>query len=280
MSFDPLSLSRREALPRNGGLGPQDPSNHNRVVAEAARRRAAAITSLTEQVADVLVIGGGIVGAGIARDAALRGLRTGLIEPDDVAYVLRSVNDYFPSWAVTEADVLATWAGLRPLIANPNGTPSNISRAHQIRCPTPGWWEVAGGKLTTYRLMAEQTVDLILGQLGQPVVACRTAALPLLPAGNATAFSGVLPPALSRDAVRHFCEQEWALHLDDVMLRRAGWAYGLADAGGVAGQVAGWMTGFLGWTPDERAAEIARFQRAARAQANSGRGQPAASAAL
>ena len=44
-------------------------------------------------------------------------------------------------------------------MADPHGRPSDISRAHEIRSPEPGWWDVAGGKLTTYRLMGEQTVD-------------------------------------------------------------------------------------------------------------------------
>jgi len=182
-------------------------------------------------------------------------------DPADITYVLRSVNDYFPSLAVTRADVLATWAGLRPLIANPNGTPSDISRAHEIRSPAPGWWDVAGGKLTTYRLMAEQTVDRILHQLERPATPSRTAEIPLLPASDTAAFSGVIPPPVSADAVRHFCEHEWALHLDDVLLRRAGWAYSVPDANATARQVAGWMAAQLGWTPAEQAAELERIRR-------------------
>ena len=53
-------------------------------------------------------------------------------------------------------DILSSWAGLRPLVADPNGKPSDISRSHEIHNPQAGWWDVAGGKLTTYRLMAEQ----------------------------------------------------------------------------------------------------------------------------
>ena len=47
---------------------------------------------------------------------------------------------------------MSTWAGLRPLVANWRGKPSDISRAHVIRTAEPGWWDIAGGKLTTYRL--------------------------------------------------------------------------------------------------------------------------------
>src|SRR5882757_2313389 len=49
-------------------------------------RRAAALQSLSQDILDLLVIGGGIVGAGVARDAALRGLRVGLAEQHDFAF--------------------------------------------------------------------------------------------------------------------------------------------------------------------------------------------------
>src|SRR2546422_593647 len=76
-------------------------------------------------------------------------------EPQDIAYLLRALAEFFPSAALSEADIIATWAGLRPLLADRAGAggPSDISRAHQIRTPEPGWWDVAGGKLTTYRLI-------------------------------------------------------------------------------------------------------------------------------
>src|ERR1039458_8248745 len=67
------------------------------------------------------------------------------------------------------------------------GKPSDISRAHEIHNPEPGWWDVAGGKLTTYRLMGEQTVNQIvewlqgLHKLHGEVGRCRTAQEPLLP---------------------------------------------------------------------------------------------------
>ena len=83
----------------------------------------------------------------------------------DIGYVLQITNLFFPAAKLVEADVISVWAGLRPLIADPGGKPSDISRAHEIRNPEPGWWDVAGGKLTTYRLMGEQTVDQIVQAL-------------------------------------------------------------------------------------------------------------------
>jgi glycerol-3-phosphate dehydrogenase len=190
------------------------------------------------------------------------------VEANDIAYLLNTVNEFFPQAALKEQDIISTWAGLRPLLADPQGAPSDLSRSHQIHTPEPGWWDVAGGKLTTYRLMAEQTVDQMAKFLGglrrgaRPVRPCRTDAEPLLPEGQIK-FSGVLPPPLSRAAVQHYCEEEWGVHLDDVLFRRSGWAQYHADREGMAAQVGAWMAETLGWTPAELAAEITRFERAA-----------------
>lgn len=183
----------------------------------------------------------------------------------DIGYVLQITSLFFPAAKLVAADVISVWAGLRPLIADPGGKPSDISRAHEIRNPEPGWWDVAGGKLTTYRLMGEQTVDQIVealkglkglhGKLAQ----CCTAREPLLPADETSGVSGILAPDFSRKAVEHYVAREWAVHLDDVMVRRTSWHYYFPDAAAKAQQVAMWMGELLLWTEAERAAEIARY---------------------
>lgn len=189
----------------------------------------------------------------------------------DVRYVLGVTNRFFPRAKLTERDVIAFWAGLRPLIADPHGKPSDISRSHQIRSPEPGWWDVAGGKLTTYRLMGEQTVDRIVKWLHKSnklprsnggLAQCRTAEEPLLPASETEGVSGVLPPEFSRRAVEHYVRNEWAVHLDDVMLRRTSWHYYLADGPRKAERVADWMGPLLGWCKERRAAELGRYLQA------------------
>jgi glycerol-3-phosphate dehydrogenase len=182
-------------------------------------------------------------------------------------YVLRIVNQNFPMAELRDADVISAWAGLRPLIANANGKPSDISRAHEIRVSEEGWIDVAGGKLTTYRLMAEQTVDHVVKLLGKGGVKCRTAEEAIAPAGGGGALSGVAPPEVSREAVEHFCAREWARHLDDVMIRRAGWYYYHRDAARIAEQVARWMAGALKWPADRTAAELERYREMTRSLA-------------
>ena len=187
-------------------------------------------------------------------------------DADDIRYVLRITNRFFPDAKLTGGDVISTWAGVRPLIADRNGKASDISRSHEITNPEPGWWDVAGGKLTTYRLMAEQTVDQIVkaltrsNRLERETGPCRTAEVPLLPPEEVAGFSGILPPEFSRRVVEHGCASEWALHLDDVMTRRTSWHYYHRDSAQRAGLVAGWMAGVFGWNEEECASEIRHYE--------------------
>ena len=186
------------------------------------------------------------------------------VDAVDVAYVLRTVNEFFPSVALRDADIISSWAGLRPLIANPDGSPSDISREHQIKSPEPGWWDIAGGKLTTYRLMAEQAVDQIIRHLGAAAQPCRTATEPLLAGADVNAFSGLLPAPFTRAAVEHYVRHEWALKLEDVLLRRSGWHYYERWSLASIELVADWMAEAAGWSPERRAAEVEAFQGLAR----------------
>jgi glycerol-3-phosphate dehydrogenase len=167
------------------------------------------------------------------------------VEPEDVAYILDVTNETFRDAPLTSDDVISSWAGLRALTgARPDaaGMPSDISRRHQVRMSAPGWLDVTGGKLTTYRLMAEQTVDLMARHLDRKLKKCATATTPLLPANDpGLAFSGILPPAVSREAVEHYVRNEWAVSVEDVMVRRTSWRYVHRDQREVASRVSAWM---------------------------------------
>lgn len=163
------------------------------------------------------------------------------VDSSDVDYVLGSVNEFFPAAKLARSDVLTTWVGVRPLIAAAKGKPSDISRTHSIRETAPGWWDVAGGKLTTYRLMAQQTVDAIAGHLGGGFDKCVTADRPLLEKSETNGISQIIPPEPSRELVEHFCRNEWARDVDDIMTRRTSWAFYRRDAAGVARRVEEWL---------------------------------------
>lgn len=83
------------------------------------------------------------------------------ITREDVTYLVKCVNDIFPSVTLTENDVESNWVGLRPLIQKPGKGPSEISRKDEIFESASGLITIAGGKLTGYRKMAQRIVDLI-----------------------------------------------------------------------------------------------------------------------
>lgn len=185
----------------------------------------------------------------------------------DVSYILNVVNEAFPAAKLTPKDLVSKWSGLRPLVADKNGNPSDISRRHKITMSHAGWWDVTGGKLTTYRLMGEETVDAIVRHLGAKAGPCRTATTPLLEdgqrgePGHAQTYSGILPPPVSAAAVSHYCRVEAARHLDDVMIRRSSWRHYHHNHLDLAANVATWMAAELGWSDAEMEMELQRYRR-------------------
>jgi glycerol-3-phosphate dehydrogenase len=109
-------------------------------------------------------------------------------DAEDVAYLLASANHLFPGAGLVPRDVLSTWAGIRPLLspAREQGEEvpeSATSREHEIWRDRSGLVNVAGGKLTTYRVMAADTVDFAARTLrenhGRAVPDSPTEELPL-----------------------------------------------------------------------------------------------------
>lgn len=93
-----------------------------------------------------------------------------LVEPgitiEDVKYMLGAVNLRFPKAHLTIHDIETGWSGLRPLLLEEGATdPSSISRTHEVMRADSGLVTIAGGKLTDYRLMAQDTFDVILAEL-------------------------------------------------------------------------------------------------------------------
>ncbi|MBI2899576.1 MAG: glycerol-3-phosphate dehydrogenase/oxidase [Planctomycetes bacterium] len=85
-------------------------------------------------------------------------------ETKDVEYLLGLVNRHLPAAKMTRADVVSTFAGLRPLMNEDAENPSKVSRDHVI--VDDGILTITGGKLTTYRLMAKQVTDRVCRKLG------------------------------------------------------------------------------------------------------------------
>ncbi|KYG69126.1 hypothetical protein AZI87_07865 [Bdellovibrio bacteriovorus] len=82
--------------------------------------------------------------------------------PEDVKYLLSITDHYFPGAKITAHDVIASYAGVRPLVQDGSASEGKTSREHTILNDDAGITFVAGGKYTTYRLMCQQTVDRAL----------------------------------------------------------------------------------------------------------------------
>ncbi len=86
------------------------------------------------------------------------------VEEEDLQYLLREASRVFPSISFDSRKIIATFAGLRPLVFD-KGTPGKISRKHAIEQTSSGLWYVLGGKFTTYRAMAQETIEKAMPQL-------------------------------------------------------------------------------------------------------------------
>jgi glycerol-3-phosphate dehydrogenase len=109
----------------------------------------------------------------------------------EVLDVLAMTQDSFPAARLTIDDVLATWAGIRPLIAEAGKSTRDTSREDEVWRTPPGLITIAGGKLTTYRRMAGRVVDALRDELGPPahdIDRTEEVLLPGTPDGDVGAF--------------------------------------------------------------------------------------------
>ncbi|WP_415297944.1 FAD-dependent oxidoreductase [Cellulosimicrobium sp. SJTW-1] len=117
----------------------------------------------------------------------------------DIDYVLEHANAVL-AHPLTRDDIIGTWAGLRPLLqpGTKEGTSSaKVSREHTVASPTPGLTVIAGGKLTTYRVMAKDAVDFAIGQRASALPSI-THKIPLLGAVGLDAVRRQARPWASR----------------------------------------------------------------------------------
>lgn len=84
------------------------------------------------------------------------------VEKEDVDYLLDVIKEYFPKSKVTKDTLTATYAGVRPLVDDGSGSESKVSREHIIISDPRGVTFLIGGKYTTFRVMAEQTMKRVL----------------------------------------------------------------------------------------------------------------------
>ena len=89
-------------------------------------------------------------------------------EQNEIEYILSAVEFLFPQLKITQNDIISSFAGLRPVINTGAETPSKESRAHQVWNEN-GLITVTGGKLTTFRIMAKDTLDIACASIGKQI---------------------------------------------------------------------------------------------------------------
>jgi glycerol-3-phosphate dehydrogenase len=207
----------------------------------------------------------------------------------DVEYLLGAINRASTT-RITEADILGTWAGLRPLVASATSErTADLSRRHAVHRSPAGVVTVTGGKLTTYRRMAADAVDEVVDVLGQGGKS-RTKRLALYGANGWDAPD--IPPHLaerygaagravaalersdtelarpiieglpySRAEVVYAARDEMACSVDDVLSRRTRARLLARDASSdAADDVAHLLAGELGWDGEERERQVTRYR--------------------
>ncbi len=224
--------------------------------------------------------------------------------PDDVDYLLDAANHVTTS-NLTRADVTGVWAGLRPLLQPPahgghvSERTSDLSRRHTVRTSQGGVVSVTGGKLTTYRKMAEDSVDAVVELLGERPRSrpCITKSLRLIgatsvprdpvsaiyPHAHLLGRYGTETPAVIAQAdghaellepvieglpytgaeVLYAVREEMAQSLEDVLARRTRASIQRVQPTMMAAaSIAALIAPELGWSDEEAADQAARFVEA------------------
>ncbi|MDO5029785.1 MAG: glycerol-3-phosphate dehydrogenase/oxidase [Corynebacterium sp.] len=101
------------------------------------------------------------------------------VPEEDITFLLDVINQALET-PLTRDDVAGAFAGLRPLIDAGEGNTADLSREHALLEAPNGLISITGGKLTEYRLMAEQAVDKVVEKLGVHTAPCSTRTIPVL----------------------------------------------------------------------------------------------------
>jgi len=129
-------------------------------------------------------------------DEAVEGEIPDVPEPSEpeIGFLLDVVSAAF-AHQLHRDDVVGAYAGLRPLLHTNDGSTADLSRRHAVLTSSAGVITVVGGKLTTYRRMAEDAVDAAIAQGALTAGPCRTTQLPLLGAAPRTQLAALEEPA-------------------------------------------------------------------------------------
>ena len=216
----------------------------------------------------------------------------------DVSYLLAGANRFFPRAGLTRDDVVAAWAGIRPLLPSSSDTPGAASREHAVAVGDDGLVSITGGKLTTYRIMAADVLRVVARRLGRSIA---TSSTPPLPGGDVASYDALvseiaretgdagtsvhlarsygsrwrevwaeivrtersplveeLPYTLGE--LRYCVRSEMACTLGDLIIRRTKLAFETRDHGAsIASKVAEGVADLTGWDDAQRRDAVASY---------------------
>ena len=217
---------------------------------------------------------------------------------EEIRYLLDATNTFFPRARLTTQDVVSAWAGIRPLIPTA-ASAGAASREHAIAIASDGVVSITGGKLTTYRIMAAQVVDVVGRELQRSARSTASATTPL-PGGDIASLETLIAtiartvndlPLATRLAsygsrwqqvwnecasdnarrvadgraytfgeLRYAVHSEFALTLGDLLIRRTHLAFETRDHGmSIAQSVAADIAPLLGWDQSRQRAAIVAY---------------------
>lgn len=212
----------------------------------------------------------------------------------DIEYILTRVNSSLTK-PISAADIVGVYAGLRPLLRGESEETSKLSREHAVRDRGNGLISVAGGKYTTYRVMARDAVDAVAPYLSSRLEESVTHDTPLLGAaahredrlhrryGTLSADleelmeidveygRAVVPDApYLMSEIKYAVTHEGALHLDDILTRRTRLSVETRDRGVAAARpTARVMADVIGWDQVTVDRELAHYEARVRAERDS-----------
>jgi glycerol-3-phosphate dehydrogenase len=206
-------------------------------------------------------------------DTALKSTpRDPVAQAGEIEMILETAGRYLNP-APEESDILALFAGVRPLPRGDTRATSKLSREHAISVSRSGLISVTGGKWTTYRQMAEDCVDRAIKEYALRDVPCPTLSLKLRQSDEAARLATEdrnLAAALHAELPYRAAEcvaaarYEMAVTLEDVLARRTRALFlNAAAAQECAPKVAELLGPELGWDSSRQELELAEFSRAA-----------------
>ncbi|MGF2734733.1 glycerol-3-phosphate dehydrogenase/oxidase [Marinobacter sp. DUT-1] len=209
------------------------------------------------------------------------------ISPDEVNYLMAIAGRLFPSSGLDRNDIVSTWAGVRPVVTDGSGKAASKESREHVLLEDNGLVSIAGGKLTTFRRVAREALEMGLGEhrrhllrpdaspvFTRPSPTNRPARISFLTWQRLRGWYGAnvetLVEADNLASVAHTevlwaelawaCQREQVVHLDDLLLRRS--RLGLVLPGGAAEilpAIRRYCQPLLGWSDQQWQQEEKRY---------------------